>query len=770
MPRSQNASVENNFIGGLKTEFTGLNFPENSATETFDCVFGRTGKVSRRKGIDVEVDGVYELLDRTDSAVSSYVWNNATGDGTTNFLVVQHQAGGNGILSFYRVSDATDATPASTTLVGSQIVLNDFITVDGPTDIKQYECQYAQGQGYLFVFHTFLDPFYVSYDPDTETFTGTVINIRIRDFEGDPSDTSINARPSTLTDAHYYNLLNQGWGITNLLTSATPATIAVGSLVLSVSLPVSSAAFSVGDIVTVYSRSNFANLMTGTITDYTGVVMTITVTGTGGSGTHSDWNIITGLFVGTVIDKVGEWFDAVGNYPSNADVWWYFKDATDVFNPTDTLANVTQSSTRAPRGHFLVNPFYLDRTAASGLPNLTITTTEGARPSTGEFFQNRIFYAGVKTSTEHAKVYFSQVIESPLNFGKCYQENDPTSEEFFDLLPTDGGVVTIQNAGVITKLYATKSSVIVFTSRGIWAISGSDAEGLGFVANSFTVVKLADIRSISSTSFVEVQSSILWWNLEGIYSLSFGGTPQEVQIQSLTDKTIASFYGQIPNQSKKYARGVYNPYTFIVQWIYRSEETDDINEIYVFDRVLNGNFLTGAIYPWTISESLVKVNGINVIENTLGITGYTTKFLLSKIISTNWNVTFGEERDTDYLDWVSEGVGIDYDSYFITGYSVHGQAQKKVQSGYVFVFSEDPDEQGCAYTFQGLWDWAGSDTTGRWTSEQIVDMAANGFNTIQRRLLLRGQGLSLQLKFSSITERPFHIIGWSKWETANQGI
>ena len=29
MPQQPSASIENNFTGGLKTEFTGLNFPEN---------------------------------------------------------------------------------------------------------------------------------------------------------------------------------------------------------------------------------------------------------------------------------------------------------------------------------------------------------------------------------------------------------------------------------------------------------------------------------------------------------------------------------------------------------------------------------------------------------------------------------------------------------------------------------------------------------------------------------------------------------------------
>ena len=59
MPRQAATSAENNFSKGLITETTALNFPENAATETFDCVFTNIGAVYRRAGFDFE-DG-YQL-------------------------------------------------------------------------------------------------------------------------------------------------------------------------------------------------------------------------------------------------------------------------------------------------------------------------------------------------------------------------------------------------------------------------------------------------------------------------------------------------------------------------------------------------------------------------------------------------------------------------------------------------------------------------------------------------------------------------------------
>lgn len=761
MPRSQGVYLESNFIGGLKTEFTGLNFPENAATETFDCIFGRTGKVSRRLGIDIEAGGHFETLDRTDTAITSYMWYNASGDGTTNFMVVQTA----NKLWFYKVSDVSEV-PSDTLINSSFITLTDFVAVDGPASIKQYECQYAQGQGYLFVFHPYLDPFYVSYDPVTDTVTGTRIDLRIRDFEGSTEIGRVDKRPTTLSAAHYYNLINQGWEINNLIYSATSFLMGAGSKTFTVSMVATDSVLAVGDTIFIVSRANpFANFMLGTVTAYAGSLMTVNVTVVSGAGTFADWTMFQAGSIPTPDVKISKFFDDIGVYPSNADVWWYYKDASDVYDPAGTIATVTPSTSPAPKGHFVVNPFIIDR-SVYGVSN--IYTTHGARPSTGEFFQNRIFYSGVKTFLEHAKIYFSQTIESPQDFGQCYQVNDPTSELFFDLLPTDGGVVTIQNAGVVVKLYATKSAVFVFTTRGVWAISGSNAEGLGFTANAFTVVKVSDIKIPSHDSFVEVRDTLLFWNLEGIWSLSVGGGAQDVQLTCLTDKTIATFYGNIPSQSKQFARGIYNPYTYIVQWIYKSTNSDNINNTYAFDRVLNLNIQTGAFYPWTISTSLegTTINGINIVESFVGTAGYITKFITSK----GNDFTFSEAHLDSYLDWVSEGDGIDYRSYFITGFGVHGQAQKYFQAGYVFVYAEDPDENGCAYIMQGLWDWANSGDTGRFTTKQRVDLPANNFGVIKRRLLLRGQGLSLQLKFESVPERPFHIIGWSRWESANATI
>ena len=199
-------TVENHFIAGLKTEYTGLNFPENATTDTQNCVYSLIGDVTRRGGINLEANFVVQGINTSNVARSSFKWYNAGGDGSTQLLVQQI---GN-ILYFYRSSSATIANPLSTTLLPSSININGFQSAGNTADISQTECQYATGNGYLFVFHPNCDSFFCTYS--NGLVTGTAVSIQTRDFIGiNEPGVPDNLRPKTLSDEHLYNLLNQGW-------------------------------------------------------------------------------------------------------------------------------------------------------------------------------------------------------------------------------------------------------------------------------------------------------------------------------------------------------------------------------------------------------------------------------------------------------------------------------------------------------------------------------------------------------------------------------
>jgi hypothetical protein len=281
----------------------------------------------------------------------------------------------------------------------------------------------------------------------------------------------------------------------------------------------------------------------GTVTSYVGTTLTTSLTA--GTTIYGAVSAGTWTIGQSEADKVTAFASDVGSYPSNADVWWAFKDETGVFDPATTADNVTLNSGPAPKGYYVLQAFNLLRGAVSGVTGLTDVTTS-KRPKTGTFFQGRVWYAGVDATGFTENIYFSQIIERTEQFGRCFQINDPTSETLFDLLPSDGGIVRIQGCGTVHKLFSIQNGLLVFAANGVWFITGN--QGIGFTANDYTVTEISKVQSISSTSFINVQGMPYWWNEEGIYTIVPG--QQGLQVKSLTLQTIASEYDEIPLESK----------------------------------------------------------------------------------------------------------------------------------------------------------------------------------------------------------------------------
>lgn len=701
MARQALQNIENSFVNGLITQATGLNFPEKACTDADNCIFWETGTVTRRKGIDFESQFESKTVVRTETAMSTFLWKNVADD--ANITLVVQQIGDT--LYFW---DAISYANISLGEIIDTVDLNTFTPAGGVTP-DRYECQFANGHGVLFVFHPYCEPFWVEYDPDTQTFTSTEIDVQIRDFDGEDDTLGITNRPSTtyaaMTEQHHYNLLNQGWTDTNLQT----------------------------------------------------------------------------------------WDSARADMPSNADVMYLFKNSSDVFDAS-TVANVISGNTPAPQGHFILNAFDQDRITASGIGNLQTPNSGALRTTTGSFFAGRVWYSGINVQEFKGHVYFSKIIESNLEFGQCYQQNDPTAEDFFDLLPTDGGVIDIADAGTIYRLFATQSSILVFASNGVWAITGST--GLGFTANDYSVSKIADIPTISGASFVSVAGYPVWWNYDGIYTL----IPEQTggfQPKNLTENSIKDFYQlSIPDEAKLYARGCYNNILKTVQWVFRDSEASTISDNFNFNRLITLNLNTNSWSPWSVAEADPRLNGIFFIESVpetisindvvdgsgnfvidgsgnqvivyskAGIITPRNVYVTTADFSGTTKLQFATEVDEDYEDWGSYSAGpVDYSSYFVTGYKIHGQAQRKFQPNYVFVYMNS--EEDGSFKIRGIWDYAINTSTNKWSSQQTISWTDNNYGYTHRKIKIRGNGLALQFRVDSNGNDPFELIGWSLFETAN---
>lgn len=781
MPRQVLASVENNFTKGLISEATGLNFPENAATDTDNCTYGLVGDVTRRLGIDYETNYALGIQSRDNSAVSIYRWNNAGGDGQTQIVVVQVGV----TLLFYLSSSSTIASPLSTQILLSTVDISQF-QADLASNPALKECQFSSGNGYLFVYHPECQPFFCSYA--SGTVTPNLISIKIRDFTGvlEEGNIPVTDRPTSLSNTHLYNLINQGWTQGSAWqatsTGTTPTVVASGSAVFTVASGITGTV--IGDqvsIVTINGAAHFAGanvpagtpVMSGVLASYVGTTMTITVTGD--LLAARGYNLGPYRIVPYNKGYINTWQAGLGNYPSNSDVWWYFKNTSNVFDPVATINQVTVNTGNAPRGHSILDAFNLDRSVVSSVSGLDPVVTL-TRPRTGTWFQGRVWYTGVDDSfprtdttdfyTWTENIYFSQIVTGPEQFGACHQLNDPTSETLFDLLPTDGGVITIQDAGAIYKLFPIQNGMLVFAANGVWFITGS--QGIGFTANDYTITKISSIQSISSTSFVDVNGLPYFWNDEGIYAVM----PQQgggLQVESITQSTVDSYYAEIPTESKRYARGVYNPIEYTIQWLFRSvTDNDDINSRYEFDKILNFNTFNKAFYPYSIGGAFgasPQVNGILYISYPGSVNSPPSTF--KYFCSAGNNITFADEHDTDYVDWASTGA-VDYDSFFVTGYKIRGQAMRLFSNQYLRVFARTNDEP-VGYELQGIWDFSNSANSNRWSQKQSVIRNNSRYDVLSYRHKIRGHGLALQFKISSVSGMPFDIIGWSSVDTVEQG-
>lgn len=395
------------------------------------------------------------------------------------------------------------------------------------------------------------------------------------------------------------------------------------------------------------------------------------------------------------------------------------------------------------------------------------------RPSTTTFFAGRVFYSGLDESDLGSKIFFTRIIENDDHYAQCYSDNDPTSETLATFLASDGGVISIPECGTIVKLFAAQSSVIVLASNGIWLVSGSG--GLTFSATSYQVRKLSGVGSRSPQSVVDYKGLPIWWGEDGIYTMQFNPNYDSFDVVSLTQDSIKTFYLAIPVANRIFVKGVYHPQLDILTWLYNDSASFETADHYKYTRALNMLPRSKAFYPWTFEEADVSIRGIIYFSDAQRLFEPSVKYTVTYTSGTK--LVYAQESSSTYKDWstyaqtIANDVSkeVDYTSYFLTGYYIHGETQRFFQGNYVFVFV-DQDTQGSCM-MKTIYDWSTSGNSGKWSPEQQIYPDWQTLQSVNyRRLKTRGKGRSMQMYFESEEGKPFSIIGWSAWESGNANI
>lgn len=714
MSRGATIVVENNFVQGLITEFSAMNFPENAVTDADNVVFSELGRVTRRNGFDYEDNGTIHALSNLSfnpGVFVEYKWDSVGSDGSTSFLVQQI----GDLINFFEIKNESLSSSRKSFYIDLSLYKTNVVS----QEIASHACQFASGKGYLFVVHQFCTPIYVKYNESSDSITVNTINVQIRDFERLIDNLPTDYRPTTLTDIHKYNLYNQGWY----------------------------------------------------------------------------YEAITDLGPSPVIVLNAWAASGRGDYPSDADVWWIYKNGSEIAyfgkNLKDQYISPTQitvGNTPAANGHYIYTAWDIQRTSMTGIPNLPVMNSSVYRPSCVAFYAGRVFYAGVSADHYSDKLYFSQIIDSDDQFGKCYQINDPTSETIFDLLDSDGGVISLPLISKIVSLQVVGDALIVFGTNGVFAVRGT--ENGPFRATDYSVEFVSEVGSVSPLSIVNVDNSLIWWNYDAIYALGKDKIGVYFQVENISKTTIQSVLDAIPPTNKPYIKVAYNKRERLVQWLFNDEVS---SRPFEYNRILELNAISKAFYTHTLPNDvapricgIISLAGVrngtfpanvtdsNLIDVTDNIGDVVTvnqmipipnveqfKYATTGLIvnSTTQGFTYSNQTD-NYVDWESSDPH-SYSSHFLSGYRIRGEMLRPFNSTPIAVVLDN--QQDGEVVLKGVWDYGLRESI----PQHLYRFQSMG-DYIIRRVKIRGKGRSFQLHFESDGDKPFSIVGWSTFDTGGQ--
>jgi len=758
------------FVGGLNTEGGYFLTPKNSWKEGDNVIPQKDGSIQRRNAIDLEQDAEYAPDLILEGAIDTYAysvhtWENVDGDGNKNIIVAQYGPH----VYFYDAS----ASEISKSKYPFYVDLSDYKAFSNESLIGTSQISCASCYGKLIITNQDIDPIIIEYVSDT-TITQEKIDIKIRDLDGikSPVDDTIEKTQAEWEALGFwpealYNLYNQGWN--DLILERYTSVSVLG--------------------VTITTNTKFPSNTKQWIR---------------GKNTNGD-------FENAVLKKqdFGSSLAPKGRVIIDA----FKQDRVDGLSKIDVAGDGTTAGDGG--GHFISPSFYGRNFTSSTAIDIV---SDKYRPSVCAFYAGRVWYSGVPSGDKLGWVMFSQIMTDTDKAGKCYQQNDPTSEIISDLLDTDGGVLQIPEAGTITGLVPLGKGLLVLALNGAWLISGADT---GFTATKYAIDKVSENGCISQSSIVKADEFIYYFGYSGIFKVGYS-EQTGMTYQSLSDTSIRTYYLDIPIYCRKYTEGKYNSTEKIIYWLYSENELEKFrkNKLLCFD-VQIGCFYTQTIAssldPTIISIGVSKQllstetsdvlldNGTNVLDDVGSQVVATTpqesagiqkiKFGTITTTGVSRQFTFSEYSTTrtNFNDWVSyDDVGQDVASYVITGYNLASVGPTKAKTGhYLTAFmkrtEQSVDALGVPITpssclLQTRWDFTDNAVANKWSSNvqlyriNRVFFATpsaeyeDGYPLVITKNKLRGRGKSIQMKYSSEPGNDMQLVGWSATFVGNTNV
>lgn len=372
-------------------------------------------------------------------------------------------------------------------------------------------------------------------------------------------------------------------------------------------------------------------------------------------------------------------------------------------------------------------------------------------------------------SAVESTVYYTQVLTTANDAGRCYQSNDPTSAEIPDLLDTDGGSLELEDVRNIKALRSFRNGVVIFAGNGVWYLGNSER---GFTATSFSKEKISD-RGIESTrSIVEGQNTLYYFSNNGIMALT-ANEFNNLQVQDITEESIRTYF--LTKLAGKKAQGVYDEGNKQCIWWTPSVNSEGL----ILDPRL------GAFYPQRNASSTTAISSPFTIENALYYPSYEGRDL-------TFTYNFANTTNRQFKDF-----GTDIDAYLVGAPETLGKFSNKKSIGQAKVFFRKTEKAITGFSnntyvydtpssclFQARWDFDNSDAFGKFTGVlstggkgkemQLYKPMQRGFiptsypyvfntgeSVISKKFSIRGTGDAVQFVFRTEPEKDLQLLGYS---------
>lgn len=702
------------FVGGLNTELSQVEDALLYTSDELNCTILTEGMRGRRYGMNVERDGQFFNTGQSATTFSGFFWKNV-GKTTTDFIVYQVD----NILHFYDGS----IKPYSTKKLTATVNLSAYIT--DINNFYNYPVRFSTGDGKLMVVSKYMKAVYISYDFDALIFNVEEVKLKYRDLEGVDDRLKIDEQPSTLSNEHKYNLLNQGWSLDDIeqfhsdktrypsnnlqwflgkdssgaynteellkkYFGNTPAP--KGHFILDYfdrNRGAASGIFAKGAREAVYNYDRVLGYYNGYLWYYPCKEFSVVFPSSEGTAKSLQLNF-TKCQGGY---SLGNWRGTVNIYIYGLDSsnkWRTVYSDTHLFEmPEKYLVSFTNNTKYKQYKVEVKFPVSGNDYSYPGRINLvaSLAMSEDGDPFPFTHGLDRItdvaYMSGKYFYLTGDTVLFSQTItEDNKGYDECYQDADPTSEEISDIVPTDGGYVKFQTMGDGMALKVFNRGVLVFGRDVVYGLI-SPLDGR-FTATEYDTVELSRAGLIGIESVVSVADRVFYWSPLGIFSIGVNQqTGNTMVAENISSTTIQTFYNNIPKFSKENCKAAFDYVNNRIYWFYPTSPDNRtcLDGVLMYDlnynafcpfKISSGGCIT-AVFE-TVNSSEIQptlflraggkriIAGDNCVITNEQENKYNRFVAIQHCILTDEGISFGDFNSREFIDWDTSS----YDSYLVS--------------------------------------------------------------------------------------------------------